>query len=156
MIKQNLHSKFFVWMLTAVVLQVGMQPVLAQTPPPSAPPAAPAQTQQICVPDPCPPPPQPVSEPRLEIYGYVQTDFGYDIDQINPDWFDVMRPTKLPRFHDEFGRNGRTFAGVRQTRTGIKGFTPTKYGAENNFRVGAIWHRSRRWTNHIPLAPRIW
>src|SRR5262249_12621475 len=28
----------------------------------------------------------------------------------------------------EFGRNGRTFVGVRQTRNGIKGYLPTKYG----------------------------
>jgi hypothetical protein len=54
--------------------------------------------------------------------------FRYDIDQNNPDWFDVVRPTKLPSFHDEFGHNGKTFAGVRQTRNGIKGYVPTKYG----------------------------
>src|SRR5262245_42438019 len=56
------------------------------------------------------------------------TDFGYDINQIDPTWFDTMRPSKLPSFHDEFGRNGRTFVGVRQTRNGIKGYLPTKYG----------------------------
>jgi len=39
-----------------------------------------------------------------------------------------MRPTKLPSFRDEFGRDGRTFAGVRQTRFGVKGFQPTNYG----------------------------
>ena len=127
MIKQKLHSKYFVWIVTAMILLANM-PVLAQTPPAPAPPTDPAQTQAPCVPAPCPPPPPPVSEPRLEIYGYVQTDFGYDIDQVNPDWFDVLRPTKLPSFHDEFGRNGRTFAGVRQTRTGFKGYLPTQYG----------------------------
>jgi outer membrane DcaP-like protein len=139
MIKQNLHSQRFVWILAAMILLVRMPPVLAQTPPApsndpaqeqsaSAAPTDPAQAQPTCVPAPCPPPPQPASEPRLEIYGYVMTDFGYDINQINPDWFDVMRPSKLPSFHDEFGRNGRTFAGVRQTRNGIKGYIPTKYG----------------------------
>src|SRR5262245_31254343 len=65
---------------------------------------------------------------RLEIYGFVMTDFGYNIDQIDPDWFDVMRPTKLPAFHDEFGRNGNTFTGVRQTRNGIRGFFNTPKG----------------------------
>jgi DcaP outer membrane protein len=65
---------------------------------------------------------------RLEVYGYVMTDFGYNFETINPDWFDTMRPTKLPSFRDEFGRDGVTFAGVRQTRFGVKGFQPTKYG----------------------------
>src|SRR5262245_30900597 len=41
---------------------------------------------------------------RLEVYGYVMTDFGYNFQTINPDWFDTMRPTKLPSFRDEFGR----------------------------------------------------
>jgi DcaP outer membrane protein len=67
-------------------------------------------------------------ERRLEVYGYVMTDFGYNFETINPDWFDVMRPTKLPSFRDEFGRDGRTFAGVRQTRFGVKGFEPTRFG----------------------------
>src|SRR5262245_22475955 len=115
-------------MLIANVLLLGMPLVLAQTQPASPPPTDPAQTQPTCSPNPCPTQTQPVSEPRLEIYGYVMTDFGYDIDQINPDWFDVMRPSKLPSFHDEFGHNGRTFAGVRQTRNAIKGYVPTKYG----------------------------
>jgi hypothetical protein len=66
--------------------------------------------------------------PRLEIYGFVMTDFGFDFGQINPDWFDVMRPTQLPSFPNEFGRNGSTFAGVRQTRFGVKGSVPTRFG----------------------------
>jgi hypothetical protein len=56
------------------------------------------------------------------------TDFGFDFNSINPDWFDTERPTKLPSFEREFGRNGRTFAGVRQTRFGVKGFEPTSRG----------------------------
>ena len=64
----------------------------------------------------------------LEVYGFVMTDFGFNFNSINPDWFDVMRPTQLPSFEGEFGRNGRTFAGVRQTRFGVKGIEPTKYG----------------------------
>jgi len=72
-------------------------------------------------------PPAP-PERRLEVYGYVMTDFGFDFNQINPDWFDTERPTKLPAFENEFGRDGRTFAGVRQTRFGVKGFEPTRFG----------------------------
>jgi hypothetical protein len=64
----------------------------------------------------------------MEIYGYVMTDFGFNFDRIDPNWFDVMRPTKLPSFEREFGRNGETFAGVRQTRFGVKGYEPTPLG----------------------------
>jgi len=94
----------------------------AQTPPP---------TPAPCIPAPCPAPapaPQAKDEPRLEIYGFVMTDFGYNIDTIDPLWFDTMRPTKLPSFPGEFGRNGITFAGVRQTRNGVKAFIDTPKG----------------------------
>jgi hypothetical protein len=66
--------------------------------------------------------------PRLDIYGFVMTDFGYDLRNNDPDWFDVNRPSKLQSFQDEFGFNGKTYAGVRQTRFGIKASEPTKYG----------------------------
>jgi hypothetical protein len=66
--------------------------------------------------------------PRLDIYGFVMTDFGYDIRANDPDWFDVMRPSKLPAFDREFGRDSRTFAGVRQTRFGVKGYESTSWG----------------------------
>jgi hypothetical protein len=39
-----------------------------------------------------------------------------------------MRPTKLPAFEDEFGADGNTFFGVRQTRFGVKTLTPTSRG----------------------------
>jgi hypothetical protein len=66
--------------------------------------------------------------PRLDIYGFVMTDFGYDLMTNNPDWFDVNRPSKLPAFKNEFGRNGKTYAGVRQTRFGVKGYENTSRG----------------------------
>jgi hypothetical protein len=99
--------------------------------PAATPPSANTTTQ--CVPTPpaaqcAPPQAKPPVESRVEIYGFVMTDFGYNIDQIDPNWFDTMRPTKLPAFKDEFGRNGSTWAGVRQTRTGIKGFFDTPLG----------------------------
>jgi hypothetical protein len=68
---------------------------------------------------------------KLELYGFVMTDFGYDMMSINPDWFDVMRPSKLPAFDREFGANGRTFAGVRQTRFGVNGTQDTRWGELN-------------------------
>jgi hypothetical protein len=53
---------------------------------------------------------------------------GYDFGRVDPQWFDVMRPTKLPSAPNEFGQNGQTFAGVRQTRFGVKAGTPSPYG----------------------------
>ena len=56
-------------------------------------------------------------------------DIGYDFGHIgDPLWFDVLRPTKLPAFPDEFGRGPRTFAGVRQTRFGTTWELPTSVG----------------------------
>jgi len=80
-------------MFVALLLQVAVSHAGAQTTPTSTPPPV----------------------PRLEIYGFVMTDFGYDLMQNDPNWFDVTRPSKLPSFKNEFGRNGRTYAGVRQT-----------------------------------------
>ncbi len=64
----------------------------------------------------------------FEIYGFAMLDLGQDFTQINPNWFDTMRVTKLPRFEDEFGQDNSTFAGVRQTRFGVRSSTPTDYG----------------------------
>jgi hypothetical protein len=65
---------------------------------------------------------------RLDVYGFAMLDMGYQAGQNDPDWFDVLRPTKLPSFEDEFGEDGHTFAGVRQSRLGVKGFIPTSAG----------------------------
>ncbi len=53
---------------------------------------------------------------------------GYQTGQNDPDWFDVVRPTKLPAFENEFGEDGHFYAGVRQSRLGVKGFIPTDVG----------------------------
>lgn len=71
---------------------------------------------------------KPGSESTLDIYGFVMTDAGYNFGTIDPDWFDVVRPTKLPAFKNEFGPNGQTFWSVRQTRFGVKSSTPTSLG----------------------------
>lgn len=64
----------------------------------------------------------------FEVYGFAQLDMGYQFKQQHPDWFDVVRPTKLPAFKNEFGSDGATYAGVRQSRLGVKSSMPTKYG----------------------------
>lgn len=75
-----------------------------------------------------PPPDEKVDKPEMEIYGFTMLDMGYDFGQIDPNWFDVERPTKLPAFESEFGQNGRLFTGVRQTRFGVKNLFPTPMG----------------------------
>lgn len=68
-------------------------------------------------------------ETEMEIYGFTMLDGGFDFGKVgDPDWEDVLRPTKLPKFADQFGRGGRTFAGVRQTRFGVKTKIPTRWG----------------------------
>lgn len=71
---------------------------------------------------------EPKQSSSINFYGYAMTDTGYNFGSINPNWFDVERPTQLPAFPGEFGPNGSTFAGVRQTRFGVKTFTPTSLG----------------------------
>jgi hypothetical protein len=65
---------------------------------------------------------------NLEIYGFAMTDIGFNFDQINPAWFDALRVTKLPVSKNQFGSNGNAYFSVRQTRLGVKGFTPTPLG----------------------------
>jgi outer membrane DcaP-like protein len=65
---------------------------------------------------------------HLDIYGFAMVDTGYDFKQVDPNWFDVVRPTKLPSFPNEFGDNGNWYAGVRQSRLGFKGYVPTDLG----------------------------
>jgi DcaP outer membrane protein len=71
---------------------------------------------------------EPKKEKSLEIYGFVMTDMGYNFNQIDPNWFDVVRPTKMPAYKNQFGSDGNVYFSVRQTRLGVKGFTQTPLG----------------------------
>jgi hypothetical protein len=71
---------------------------------------------------------EPEAKGTFNIYGHVMLDAGYNFLQIDPNWYDVMRPTKLPAFKNEFGPDGSVFLSVRQTRFGVKTSNPTKYG----------------------------
>ncbi len=64
----------------------------------------------------------------MDIYGFAMMDMGYNAGAIHPDWFDVMRPTKLPAFKDQYGAEGNTYFSVRQSRLGFKTYTPTPLG----------------------------
>jgi hypothetical protein len=68
------------------------------------------------------------AQSRFEISGFAMLDMGYETGQSHPDWFDTMRPTKLPAYKDEYGKDGRFFSGVRQSRLGVRSFTPTDLG----------------------------
>jgi hypothetical protein len=62
---------------------------------------------------------------RMRIYGFAQGDLGYEFKSSDPNWFDVVRPTKLPAFSEQYGKNGRTFVSVRQSRFGVEALLPT-------------------------------
>jgi hypothetical protein len=70
----------------------------------------------------------PDGKTTLDIYGFAQLDTGAQFKQNDPDWFDVLRPVKLPSFSKQYGEDGRWFASVRQSRFGVKSSTPTDLG----------------------------
>src|SRR6202007_1049426 len=74
------------------------------------------------------PPEQPKSDSTVDFYGFAMLDSGYQFGTNDPNWFDVVRPTKLPAFPGEFAPDGKVFYGVRQTRFGVKALTPTSLG----------------------------
>ena len=65
---------------------------------------------------------------NIDLYGFIMLDTGYDFNTNDPDWFDVVRPTKLPSFSGEFAPDGKVYYGVRQSRFGVKTSTPTRLG----------------------------
>ncbi len=69
-------------------------------------------------------------EPKksMEIYGFIMMDAGYNANQIDPNWFDVVRPTKLPAFKNQYGSDGSVYFSVRQTRLGFKNYFETPLG----------------------------
>jgi hypothetical protein len=64
----------------------------------------------------------------LEVYGFAMLDMGYQFKSNHPDWYDTIRPTKLPAFEGEFDPDGKFYSGVRQSRFGVKTSTPTRWG----------------------------
>jgi hypothetical protein len=110
------------WLLAALVLAASAVVRADEAPAPAAPTEAAASAEATQAPAAEP------DKPRMDIYGFAMLDMGYQSGQNHPDWYDVLRPTKLPAFEDEFGSDGRFFAGVRQSRLGVKGFMPTDLG----------------------------
>jgi hypothetical protein len=73
-------------------------------------------------------PPAADPKPTMTIYGFAMIDIGQNFKQIDSDWYDTMKVTKLPSYKDQFGKDNSTFAGVRQTRFGVKASAPTALG----------------------------
>jgi len=71
---------------------------------------------------------QDVNQNWFQVYGFAMTDIGYNANQIHPDWFDVVRPTKLPTMKNQYGTDGNAYFSVRQTRFGVKSGTQTGLG----------------------------
>src|SRR5262249_27057100 len=67
-------------------------------------------------------------ENTFSVYGFAMLDMGYDFKSNDPNWFDVVRPAKLPAFKDEFAPDGKTYFGVRQSRLGVKSTLATPFG----------------------------
>ena len=68
------------------------------------------------------------SGPRLQVYGFAMLDLIFDFNQVDPDWFDMMRPSKLPSSPGEFGADGNLWASVRPSRLGVRSWLPTALG----------------------------
>src|SRR5215467_9609543 len=68
------------------------------------------------------------STKSIEIYGAVATDAGYNFNTMDPLWFDVMRPTKLPAYEGQFAPAGNVFFGLRQSKFGVRSSFPTSIG----------------------------
>lgn len=69
-----------------------------------------------------------VSGPRIEFFGQLVSDGIYDFNVVNPNFFDVLRPSQLPSFQNEFGPNGHSWFSVRPTRVGTRLTVPTDAG----------------------------
>jgi hypothetical protein len=100
--------------LMAFLLAAGVSSARAQTPAPK-----PGITVVATSPD---------AKPSFEIYGAAMLDMGHNFKQIHPNWTDTLRVSKLPSFEKQYGENNSTFAGVRQSRLGVRSTTPTALG----------------------------
>jgi hypothetical protein len=117
--RRTTQDHVIVWggLVLLAVLLIGPLPAAAQD---AAAPAAKAAAP--------PARPQGAAGTSFEVYGFAMLDIGHNFKQINPNWFDTMRVTRLNSFEDEFCCNNNAFAGVRQSRLGVRSTTPTELG----------------------------
>ena len=62
------------------------------------------------------------------MYGRLSTSAIAEFTTSDPDWFDMLRPSRLPSFENEFGHRGHTWFTVRPTYLGLKPTFPTPLG----------------------------
>jgi len=84
---------------------------------------------------------EPDEGPKVEVYGFVQTDVIYDFNVVDPNWNASLRPSKIPvnciapgdPANDPgcFMKNGNTIFSVRQSRLGVKSALKTELGELN-------------------------
>ncbi len=71
---------------------------------------------------------------RLELYGFIQGDFIFDFNRVDPDWTATLRASKIPvncPADPGCGTDGELIFSVRQTQLGLKGALPTEAGTVN-------------------------
>jgi hypothetical protein len=68
------------------------------------------------------------ANPSVEVYGFGMGDAIADFKQNNPDWYDVVRPSRLPSVANEFGQDGHFYLSARQSRFGTRATIPTSNG----------------------------
>jgi hypothetical protein len=70
----------------------------------------------------------PSSGPSVEVYGFGQADAIVDFKTTDPNWGDVLRPSRLPSFPGQFGEDGHFYLMAKQSRLGVRGLLPTTNG----------------------------
>ena len=51
-----------------------------------------------------------------------------DFNQVDPNWADTLRPSKLPSSENQFGNDGRFGLSAKQSRLGVRAELPTANG----------------------------
>lgn len=67
----------------------------------------------------------------FDIYGFAQADYIYDINRVDPDWEDTLRPSKIPTEEGVFGSDGQSLFSAKQSRFGVKGDIPVGGGMDD-------------------------
>ena len=52
---------------------------------------------------------QVVKKTSFGISGQIMTDASYNFNKVNPDYFDVLRPTQLPAYRNQYGTDANVF-----------------------------------------------
>jgi hypothetical protein len=57
--------------------------------------------------------------PHFEVYGFAQADYVQDFKRVDQNWDDTLRPSKIPTTKGQFGSDGQSIIGIRQSRLGV-------------------------------------